>query len=113
VVTIPVTIVASTADGRVQSLSGNGTVRATVAQGSLSELQLWLSTDLVCQSATDTLPYASVDCATVQQVTAQLGFNRYASAAADGGQLELHVLLRQSSASPGAADRVDRLQLSP
>ena len=85
----------------------------TVTEGALSQLDLWLSTDLECQSETDTLSYRSVDCAAVEAVTAQLGINRYVNEPEyDAGRLELYVYQRDSSASPGAADRVDRLQLS-
>jgi hypothetical protein len=113
VVTIPVGIVVTTADGRVRGLSGSGTVRASVADAGLSELQLGLSTDLLCQSSTDALAYASVDCADVQGVTAQLLFNRYfGSPVADGGRLELYVYQRGSS-MPGPANWVDRLELGP
>jgi hypothetical protein len=46
-------------------------------------------------------------------VTAQLGFNEYFDdAGTPGGQLELYVVGRDSSAAPGAADRVDRLTLT-
>jgi hypothetical protein len=113
VVTIPVYVVASTADQRVSSLSGPGTVRATVTDTALSQLQLWSSNDLVCRSETDTLPYRSADCTAVQKVTAQLGLNQYStSPQTDGGRLELYVYLRASTASPGAADQVDRIELS-
>ena len=105
--------VADTDDGRVQSLSGPGTMRASVHDNGLTQLDLWLSTDLQCQSEGDTLPYRSADCASVAQVTAQLGFNEYLdNTAPDGGRLELYVRERDSSAAPGAADRVDRLELT-
>ena len=115
VVTVPVDISASTADGRVVSLAGQGTVRATVTAGALFELDLWLSTDLVCQSSTDVPAYHSADCGQVKSVTAQLGSNRYFnSSIADFGRLELYNYQRNSTASPGgAADRVDRLTWNP
>jgi hypothetical protein len=108
VVVVPVDVVANSADNRVASLSGRGTVRATVAAGVLSQLQLWLSTDLICGSTTELLAYRTVDCSQVSSVTAQLGANRYQSGN-DQGRLELYVYQRNSNASPGAADRVDRL----
>ena len=114
VVTVPVDISAGTADNRVVSLSGQGTARATVTGGALSELDLWLSTDLVCQTSTDVLAYRSADCGPVKSVTAQLGSNRYFNISnADYGRLELYVYQRNSTASPGAADRVDRLTWNP
>jgi hypothetical protein len=112
-VIIPVDIVADTADGRIESLSGPGTVHAVVHGSSLVSLELWLSQGLECQSETDALPYRSADCASVSMVTAQLGFNEYFDdAGTPGGQLELYVVGRDSSAAPGAADRVDRLTLT-
>jgi hypothetical protein len=114
VVTIPVDLVATTADGRLAALGAPGTVRVTVSATDLSQMQLGLSTDLSCASQTDTLPYHSADCATAQSVTAQLLYNQYTgSPDQDGGQLELYVYLRNTSAPPGAADRVDTLRLSP
>ena len=114
IITVPVDILASTADSRVVSLAGQGTVRVTITGGALFDLELWLSTDLVCQSSTDVLSYRSSDCGQVKSVTAQLGSNRYFdSANADYGRLELYVYLRSSTASPGAADRVDRLTWNP
>ena len=113
VVTVPVNIQANTADNRVVSLAGQGTVRASFVGGALNDLELWLSTDLTCQSTTDVLPYRSVDCGQVRSVTAQLGTNRYLNAPTqDFGRLELYVYERNSTASPGAADRVDRLTWS-
>ena len=77
VVTVPVNVVASTADGRVQGLSGQGTVRVTLNQASLRELDLVLYTDLTCATEADTLSYTGASCATDRRVTAQLNFNRY------------------------------------
>lgn len=112
-VSIPVDVVANTADGRVVSLSGLGTVQATVHGSSLVQLALWLSEELVCQSETDVLAYRSADCASVASLTAQLGFNDYLDTeGTTGGQLELYVVGRDGSAAPGAADRVDRLKLT-
>ena len=112
-ITIPVDVLGSTADGRVESLSGAGTVRATVGENGPTQLDLWLSTELVCQSQTDTLAYRSVDCASGANVTAQLGFNEYLDGTGPtGGRLELYIENRDSSAPSGAADGVDRLDLS-
>ena len=113
VVTVPVDVRASTADGRVQGLSGQGNVRVTVNQASLWQLDLNLSTDLTCATQADTLAYPGARCAIERQVTAQLHFTRYLSdRATDGGSLELYVYGRQSPQT-GAADRVDRLTLGP
>jgi hypothetical protein len=111
VVTVPVEVTATSADGRVVDLSGAGTVRVSIPPTGAPQLDLWLSTDLLCASETDTLPYRSVDCATTESVTAQLGFNDYGDTSPDGGRLELYVRNRQSTAAPGAADRVDTLTL--
>jgi hypothetical protein len=112
-VVIPVDVVAETADGRIVSLSGPGTVHAFVHGESLVQLDLWLSEELTCDSETDLLPYRSADCASVAQVTAQLGFNEYLDGSGPtGGQVELYVVNRESSAAAGAADRVDRLTLT-
>jgi hypothetical protein len=111
VVTVPVDVVASTADDRVRGLSGRDHVRATLNQGSVSELQLLLSTDLVCESEADTLAYALADCATVSKVTAQLIYTRRGDPT-DGGRLELYVYDRQNPGT-GGANRVDRLELDP
>jgi hypothetical protein len=114
VVTVPVDILASTTDNRVVSLTGQGTVRATVTGGALSDLEIWLSTDLLCQSATDVLSYRSADCGQALKVTAQLESDRYFDSSNVGyGRLELYVYQRSSTASPGAADRVDRLSWNP
>jgi hypothetical protein len=113
VATIPVDIVATTADGRVRGLTGRGDVRASVNQGSLWELQLSFSTNLLCASATDTLAYAGADCATDKEVIPQLIFRRSAiKPVSDGGSLEFYVYQRQST-SDGAADRMDRLVFAP
>jgi hypothetical protein len=114
VVMIPVDLVATTADGRVAGLSGRGSIRATASQGGLLDLQLTLTTDLLCATEAETLSYAGADCATDSKVTAQMLFNHYvATPASDGGSLELYVYQRQSAAPAGAADRVDRLTLGP
>ena len=113
VVTIPVGVLASTADGRVHGLSGQGTIRVSVNQASLWQLELGLSPDLTWATEADTLAYTGARCAIDRQVTAQLHFTRYVSApATDGGSLELYVYERQSPQT-GAADRVDRLTLGP
>jgi hypothetical protein len=112
-VNVPVDVVASTADDRVRGLSGRGNVHATLTQGSPSQLQLWLSTALVCASEADTLAYARANCATVSRVTAELGYNRYADdPTLDEGRLDLYVWDRQNPGTNGA-DRVDTLELRP
>jgi hypothetical protein len=112
-ITIPVDVITDTTDGRVASLSGPGTVRATVQAGVLTQLALWSSTNLQCRSEADTLAYRSADCLSVAEVTAQLGFNEYLEGTGtNGGRLELYVKDRNSAAAPGAADRVDRLSLT-
>ena len=115
VVTVPVGILASTADGRVLELAGQGSIRVSVNQASLWQLELNASTELTCASEAATLAYRGASCATDRQVTAQLHFSRTMnSPATDGGSLELYVYERQStSAGSGAADRVDRLILGP
>lgn len=87
----------------------------TINQASLWEQQLSLSVDLDCATETDTLPYTGASCAISRRVTAQIHFTRYTTGSVtDGGSLEFYVYDRQSShASPGAADRVDRLILAP
>jgi hypothetical protein len=113
VLIIPANVVASTADGRVQGLAAAGSIRANVSQGSLTDLQLVLSTDLVCASTTDTLAYAAANCATVAKVSATMIYNRYYSSATPAsGSLELYVYNRQT-ATPGTADAVERLLLGP
>ncbi len=117
-VTVPVNVVASTADGRVHGLSGQGSVRISFGPAGLQELGLTFSTDLACATEADTLPYTGASCATDRQVTAQLRFTRYATdQATDGGGLDLYIYERQSPNSPnagsGAADRADRLTLGP
>jgi hypothetical protein len=115
VVTVPVDVLANTADGRVQGLSGQGTIRISLNQASLWQLELGLYADLICAAEADVLPYAGASCAVDQRVTAQLHFTRYATGqTADGGSLEIYVYQRQSpTAGSGAADRVDRLTLGP
>ena len=115
VVTVPVDVLASTADGRVQGLSGQGNVRVTLNQASLWQLQLGLYTDLTCATTADALPYTGANCATDRLVTAQLHFNHYLTdQATDGGGLDLYVYERQSpKAGTGEADRLDRLTLGP
>ena len=113
---IPAQVVASTADERLVGLDTPGTVRATMnTNGSLNSLQLGTGTTLVCETATDVLPYRTADCAEVQSVDVGLGLNVYLddSAPDDEGDLELYITLRNSTAPPGAADRVDRLVLEP
>jgi hypothetical protein len=115
-VEIPVQVVASTADERLVGLEAPGTVRADMnANGSLNSLQLGTGATLVCETATDVLSYRTADCAEVQSVDVGLGLNVYFDDAApdDEGDLELYVTLRNSTAPPGAADRVDRLVLEP
>jgi len=115
VLTIPVDVVASSADARVQGLTGRGTVRINVSQTTLWDQQLNMSTDLVCATEAEALPYTGASCATTRKVTAQLHLNRYMTdASADGGSLELYVYQRQSpQAGAAAADRVERLTLVP
>jgi hypothetical protein len=118
VMTVPANVVASTADGRVPGLSGQGTIRVSVNQASLWELDLSHYTDLTCATEADTLPYTGASCATDRQLTAQLRFTRYATdPAMDGGSLDFYVYERQSQNSPnagsGVADRMDRLTLGP
>jgi hypothetical protein len=73
-------------------------------QSGLSELQLWLSTDLVCASEHDTLAYTGASCATASKITAQLSYTRRVDGlSADGGRLEIF----------GAPDGVVRLELGP
>ena len=76
-VTIPVDVVASTADGRVRGLAGRGSIRVTVyvPQSDILRLELSFGTDLVCASRADSLAYGGADCATVRQVSAQLDVN--------------------------------------
>ena len=92
-----------------------GTIRVSVNQASLWQLELNSSTDLTCATEADTLAYTGASCAIDRQVTAQLHFTRYMTdPATDGGSLELYVYERQSpKAGSGAADRVDRLTLGP
>lgn len=112
-VSVPVEVVASTTDGRVTRLSGNGNVRATIAQGSLSDLQLALSTDLTCSSTLDVLAYAVADCAKVNKVTAQLMVNRYrANPSANLTRVDFY-LYDRPGASSGAAGKVDTFVAGP
>ena len=115
VVTVPVEILASSKDGRVQGLGGRGNIRITINQARVWEQQLSLSVNLDCETETGMLPYAGASCAIARRVTAQLHLTRYTTGSVtDGGNLELYVYDRQSSqASSGAADRVDRLILAP
>ncbi len=115
-VEIPAQVIASTADERLVGLDTPATVRADMhTDGSLNSLQLGTGTTLVCETATDVLPYRTADCAEVQSVDVGLGLNVYLddSAPDDEGDLELYINLRNSTAPPGAADRVDRLVLEP
>ena len=113
VVVIPVEIGADTADGRLHGLKGQGTVRASFSDQTLTQLELWVSKDVNCATTEDVLPYTTADCADVQGITMQLGIGRqYTPGGQGGGQLEVYVFERNSAAPPGAADRVDRLQLT-
>jgi len=113
VATIPVDILVTTADGRVHGLSGRGDIRVTLNQGSLWELQLSFSDNLLCASATDLLPYTGADCATDKEVIPQLIFTRSAiKPVSDGGSLDFYVYRRQST-NDGAADHVERLVFAP
>ena len=111
-VVMPVNIVATSGDGRLDAVSVAGTARISVAAGAVQQIQLHASADLVCASPTDVLPYSGASCATTDYVTFQLLLNRYLSTPEqDGGGIEIYVYLRDSSAAPGAADRVDALEL--
>jgi len=114
-VEIPVQVIASTADERLVGLDTPGTVRAAMdTDGTLASLDLGTGTVLMCGTATDVLPYRTADCAEVQSVEVGLHFNGYRNnSAPSGGNLDFYVTLRNSTAPPGAADRVDRLVLEP
>ena len=102
-----------TADGLLHDLSGPGTIRASVFNNGTSQLQLWSSLDLPCQSESDTLPYTAVSCTDTKSITTQLGINKYYNASGnDDGQLEIYIYDRDSGTSPGTADEVDRLNLT-
>jgi hypothetical protein len=112
-VTVPVDVVASTADGRITRLAGKGNVRAEANQDGLLALQLWSSTELLCASTVDTLAYASASCATVSRVTAQLGVNRYPiNPSANSTGLNLYIYDRAGDGS-GAASKVDSFRVRP
>lgn len=112
IISIPVNVAMNSSDNRIRSLSGKGTVQATIMDTGLAQLDLWSSIDLHCQSESDTLAYQTADCNDVESVTAQLSFNVYRNVEGpDGGILELYIYQRNSNASPGSADQVDRLQL--
>ncbi len=113
-VEIPVQVIASTADERLVGLDTPGTVGAVLnTNGSLNSLQLGTGTTLVCETATDLLPYRTADCAEVQSVHVGLSLNGYRYDPARGGDLEFHIILRNGTAPPGVADQVDRLVLEP
>jgi hypothetical protein len=60
------------------------------------------------------LPYRTADCAEVESVDAGLIYNEYRDGSApNGGWFEFYITLRNGTAPPGAADRVDRLVLEP
>jgi hypothetical protein len=114
IVVLPVDIELSTADGLVD-LSGRGTVRASVEDGVVQHLELWMSADFACQSEADTLPYDAVDCAGSDSMTAQFGLNYSPDGIPPytGGELlYLYVHPRDSTSPSGAFDRVDELELS-
>lgn len=114
-VAMPADVRVSTADARVQGLAGTGRMfvqtNRSGADGGVRRLQLWLDTDSVCASETDTLPYPGADCATVRQVSAHLYLDcspAPALAGCGGGSLALVVSRRASG-----LDQTDRLYLSP
>lgn len=112
-VTVPVDVVASTADGRITSLAGKGNIRASANQDGLLALQLWLSTELTCNSTADSLAYAPADCAKVGRVTAQLGVNRYPiNPSANSTGLNLYIYDRASESS-AVANKVDSFRVGP
>jgi hypothetical protein len=106
-VTVPVDVVASTADGRIMNLVSKGNVRVNANQEGLLGLQLLSSSELLCTSTVDMLAYTAVDCAQVSRVTAQLRANRYPnSPPASPTDLTLYVYDRTSE-STGVAAKVD------
>lgn len=113
VVQVPIDIVASTADARVD-LAGRGTARVIMADGVVTGIELWMSADYACDSETDTLPYQAVDCSSTDRMTAQLGVN-YApgdDTYTTGELLFLYIHSRENTAPPGGFDRADELALT-
>ena len=99
----------------MRGLSGQDTIRISVNQASLWQLELNANIDLPCASEAAPLAYNGASCATDRQVTAQFHFSRTMnSPTTDGGSLARYVFERQSTtASSGEADCVDLLILSP
>jgi hypothetical protein len=114
VVTLPVEVLASTSDGRVQGLAGQGTVRVTLNQEGIWQEEVNASLDLPCATYTARLPYTGANCATDAKVTAQIHLTRnLVGQAREGGDLCLYIYERQNPEAGGAADRVDCLSLTP
>lgn len=83
--------------------------------GVATSVDLELSTDLPCASEADTLPYNAVDCGSTESMTAQLSISYFPGdnpPYTAGELLDLYVRLRDSTAPPGAFERVDQLRLS-
>jgi hypothetical protein len=111
--TIPVDVLASTADARVRGLAASGSIRTEMdpRQHLVRQMELSASADLVCASEADTLPYAGADCATDRQVSAQLSlYCNPSDSSYDEGSLDFFIYQRQGSKT-GAADRADNLLL--
>jgi len=112
-VTIPVVIAASTADKRIQGLTGTGTIGATFGDARVSVLRLDLYLQQPCSSNTLPAAYPPADCATMERIGFDLHFNRYPpQGSPNSGYLSVYQYQRGVDAG-GWVDLVDELVLGP
>lgn len=107
-VIVPVRATYSTSDGRLQERTVDASVRATVGEGNaVRQLDFWLSDEQVCADESDSLEYELADCAELELVTVQLGFNLFdGSSAPEVTDEGLNVYLApRGGGEPPAGDR--------
>jgi hypothetical protein len=104
-VSIPVKVTASTSDGRIINMTGEGSARASIQNGHLSQLDLWLSEEIKCDGFFNLTDW-SVDCSKVHHVFVDVSINHYLDdSASNYGQIELSVVkLAADGVSPINAD---------
>jgi hypothetical protein len=105
----PVSLTYSTADGVLGESSTEANLTMSLEEdNSIRTSSLWINDNRKCEDENDTLSYGFGDCDTLSGITVQLGLSLDANGAlsvSDEG-LMIYEYDRDSSAAPGAADRV-------
>lgn len=112
VLEIPLSITYGSSDGAIDRHTTDANARlAVLAEGSVTELTLWLSETLECDDEDDMLAYTLEDCSVLESVEIQLGLEYVNGQVRSGEGLNVYESRRDGDADPGAADVVRTLSL--